>query len=561
MTYDSANPLIVQSDMTMLLEVNSPLYEQVRDAIAPFSEIIKSPEHMHTYQITPISLWNAASAGFSCEEVVRRLEMNSRYVIPSSLVAQIRELMSRYGQLYLEQHDDEFLQITAQTPLLMERFFHVEEIQRYLVRRINPLTALIKVIHRGLIKQVFIKEGYPLMDMAGYAKGADLDVAMKTHIQVRDYQAAARESFLKGGSHLGGCGVIVLPCGAGKTVIGLDVMAQMKTQTLILVTSMTAARQWKGELLDKTSLTEETIGEFSGEQKVIRPVTIATYQILTHRNAKTDEFVHFKEVNNHPWGLIIYDEVHLLPAQVFRFTASLQAVRRLGLTATLIREDGREKDVFSLIGPKRYDLAWKEVERNGWIAQALCFEVHVGIDPAVAMEYATSPKRLRFRIASENPRKYEVVRKLLSRHENESLLIIGQYIDQLEVLAQRLNLPLITGKTPQLEREQLFAQFRNGNIRAIIVSSIGNFSIDLPDASVAVQVSGRFGSRQEEAQRLGRVLRPKSKNNQAHFYTLVTEGTEEQDFALNRQLFLTEQGYDYTVIDEKDIVVENRIPS
>jgi len=553
MNYDPAKPLIVQSDLTMLLEVDSSRYDEVRDAIAPFSEIIKSPEHVHTYRMTPISLWNAASAGLSASEVMRRLLTYSRFEISASTLTQIKELMGRYGQIKMEPYDGEHLKLITSTPVLMSRFFRIDEIHFYLMEKISPTEALIKSIHRGLVKQALIKEGYPVMDLAGYTKGADLEIEFKPDVYLRPYQCRSRDSFLKGGSHLGGCGVVVLPCGAGKTIVGMAVMAEMKTHTLILVTGTTAARQWRQELLNKTSVPQENIGEFTGAVKEIKPVTIATYHILTHRHPQEDEFIHFDRINNHSWGLIIYDEVHLLPAQMFRFTASLQAIRRLGLTATLVREDNKESDVFSLIGPKSYDLAWKEVERQGWIAKGYCHEIRVDMDPAMTMAYVTSPKRQRFRTASENPAKKDVIKQLLSCHNDESVLIIGQYLSQLQQMAEALSFPLITGQTPQEEREILYAKFKSGAIKTLIVSSVANFSIDLPDASVAIQISGKFGSRQEEAQRLGRILRPKADHNVARFYTLVSAGTEEQDFALNRQLFLTEQGYSYTILHEDEL--------
>jgi DNA excision repair protein ERCC-3 len=551
MGYNPANPLTVQSDLTVLLEVQSPLYDQARQAIAPFAEILKSPEYVHTYRITPISLWNAAAAGLTLGEVISRLRRFSRFEVPDNLVVQVEDLMARYGRIRLHPLDETHLKLTTDSPLLMEQLFHLDGVSSSLASRLDPLTTQVKAEHRGLIKQALIKEGYPVMDQAGYRQGAVLTAELKESLHLRSYQRQAAEAFINGGTHLGGSGVVVLPCGAGKTVVGMAVIAALRAHTLILVTGNTAARQWRQELLDKTHIHPRDIGEFSGEQKEIRPVTIATYHILTHRSLKEGEFTHFHQVNQHPWGLVVYDEVHLLPAQMFRFTASLQAVRRLGLTATLIREDHKETEVFSLIGPKNYDMGWKEVERQGWIAEARCFEIRIPLDQETIGDYMASPKRQRFRIASENPAKTAVIRTLLAKHEGENVLIIGQYLCQLQMIADILLVPLITGQTPEDDRQRLYDQFRCGQINVMAVSSVANFAIDLPEASVAIQVSGRFGSRQEEAQRLGRILRPKKKQNQASFYTLVSASTEEQDFALNRQLFLTEQGYSYTILSSQ----------
>ncbi len=554
MQYNPENPLVVQSDMTILLEVNSPLYEEVRDAIAPFAEIIKTPEHIHSYRISPISLWNAASAGLQPDEVIYRLVTYSRFEVSQNLIVEIKELMSRYGKVKIENYDEFFLKITTEDVLLMDQFLHTDSIAVNISKRLDQNSSLIEIINRGLIKQALIKKGYPALDLAGYAFGKHQPISLQNDkFTLRPYQTMAKDAFYKGGSSLGGSGVIVLPCGAGKTIVGMAAMSAIQNQTLILTTSITAIRQWKREILDKTSLREDMVGEYSGEVKEIRPVTISTYQMLTHKNRESEDFIHFQLLNDHPWGLLIYDEVHLLPAQVFRFTASLQAIRRLGLTATLIREDGRETDVFSLIGPKCFDVPWKVIEKQGWIAEAQCCEIRIPIDDETKMQYVVSDARKKFRIASENPQKDSIIPYLLSIHKTENILIIGQYIDQVKRIAKTLNIPIITGKTANKKRDLLYEQFRQGQIKTLVVSSVGNFAIDLPDASVAIQVSGKFGSRQEEAQRLGRILRPKSNGNQARFYTLVTSETEEQEFALNRQLFLTEQGYNYNIITDKEL--------
>jgi len=555
MNYNPTNPLIIQSDMTMLLEVDSPLYEEVRDAVAPFAEIVKSPEHVHTYRITPISLWNAASSGVSPEAVRERLLQFSRYEVPHNLLVEIKDIMGRFGQVRIESHEDTLLAIVTEDPLLMEQLYHTDAIRELLAERIGPRSASFQAINRGLIKQALIKTGYPAVDAAGYAEGLPLDMSLRQSdlFTLRPYQNMARDAFYKGGSALGGNGVVVLPCGSGKTVVGMAVMDLIKAHTLILTTGITAIRQWKRELIEKMELNPEDVGEYSGEVKEIRPVTITTYQIMTHRKSRDHEFGHFKAVNDHAWGLLIYDEVHLLPAQVFRFTASLQAIRRLGLTATLVREDGREEDVFSLIGPKCYDVPWKVIEKQGFIAEAECFEIRTDIKGDARFAYVSAEQRQRFRVASENPGKNPIIQKLVAKHPHDKILIIGQYLDQLHAIALAVGAPIITGKTTQPEREALYHRFRDGALSVLVVSSVANFAIDLPDASVAIQVSGKFGSRQEEAQRLGRILRPKSDARGARFYTIVTRDTDEQDFALKRQLFLTEQGYNYTILNEDEI--------
>ncbi len=555
MNYNPQNPLIIQSDMTMLLEVDSPIYGEVRDAVAPFAEIVKSPEHVHTYRITPISLWNAASSGVSPEAVRERLLQYSRYEVPHNLLVEIKDIMGRFGQVRIESHEEAMLTIVTEDPLLMEQLYHTDAIRELLAERIGPRSASFHAINRGLIKQALIKTGYPAVDAAGYAEGLPLAVALRQSglFTLRPYQNMARDAFYKGGSALGGNGVVVLPCGAGKTVVGMAVMDLIKSHTLILTTGITAIRQWKRELIEKMEINPDDVGEYSGEVKEIRPVTITTYQIMTHRKSREHDFRHFQTVNDHAWGLLIYDEVHLLPAQVFRFTASLQAIRRLGLTATLVREDGREEDVFSLIGPKCYDVPWKVIEKQGFIAEAECIEIRTDIKGDARFAYVSAEQRQRFRVASENPGKNPVIQKLVARHKDDKVLIIGQYLDQLHTIASDVGAPIITGKTTQPEREDLYHRFRDGALSVLVVSSVANFAIDLPDASVAIQVSGKFGSRQEEAQRLGRILRTKSDGRGARFYTIVTRDTEEQDFALKRQLFLTEQGYNYIILNEDEI--------
>lgn len=554
MAYRPENPVIIQSDRTVLLEVDHPRYEESRDALARFAELEKSPEHVHTYRISPLSLWNAASSGMTVEEVVASLEAHARYDVPKNIVTEVKDVMGRYGRLKLERVEgvDGLVLSAADDPLVAE-VSHQKSVTPYLLRKIDARRFEVAPEHRGLVKQALIKVGYPVEDLAGYVDGAALPLAFREKtasgrpFQLRDYQRAAVDAFYASGSSRGGSGILVLPCGAGKTVIGIGGMVRYQMHTLIVCTNITAARQWRSEILDKTTLLPDQIGEYSGESKEIRPVTIATYQILTYRREKGEAFVHFDVFNRHEWGLILYDEVHLLPAPVFRAVAEIQAKRRLGLTATLVREDGREDDVFSLIGPKRYDAPWKDLERRGWIAKGICTEVRVALDPEKKFEYAVSEDRAKFRLAATNPKKLEVIPGILALHANESVLVIGQYLDQLDKISYQFKAPIITGKTPNKQREKLYKEFKDGLIRLLIVSKVANFAVDLPEASVAIQVSGTFGSRQEEAQRLGRVLRPKSGDNLAYFYSLVTRDTKEQDFAFNRQLFLTEEGYRYEI--------------
>jgi DNA excision repair protein ERCC-3 len=540
------NPLIVQADKSILLEVHNPKYEEARDALARFAELEKSPDHLHTYRITPLSLWNAASSGVTAESVQQDLERLSKYPIPPNLLADVRESISRYGRIKLVKGGaaDE-LELQVSDGMLGQLITHTKDVAKLLL----PGGGLRLVAeNRGEIKQALIKVGYPVVDEAGFTQGEPLDFALRDtalsgkKFDLRHYQGDSVGAFMAGG---GGNGVICLPCGAGKTVVALAAAAKLKTKTLVLATNVTAVRQWMSEALDKTTLTPEQVGEYSGDKKEVKPFTVATYQIVTRRSG--DKFPHLQLFNAANWGLIVYDEVHLLPAPVFRFTAGLQARRRLGLTATLIREDGREGDVFALIGPKRYDVPWREMERAGFIAQATCTELRLPLPEGVKMAYATTDARNRFNVAAQNPVKEGAVKVLLERHKGESILVIGQFLEQLRSLSAELKVPLITGETPQADRDALFGKFRSGEVPVLVVSKIGNFSIDLPDASVLIQISGTFGSRQEEAQRLGRVLRPKDKP--ASFYSLVTEDTVELDFAMKRQLFLTEQGYRYKIED------------
>jgi len=548
------NPLIVQSDRTLLLEVAHPAFEQVRDELSRFAELVKSPEHIHTFRVTPLSLWNASASGVSCEEMVATLERWSKYPVPQNLIQEMQDHGSRYGKLKLVQKGDR-LALEMEDRGLFWEIEHQKALQGFLAEPYPDERGI--YLHpgsRGEVKLHLIRLGHPVQDLAGYKPGDPLAFELSSELKsshkafgLRPYQKAAVDVFHAGGGPEGGAGVLVLPCGAGKTVIGIGCMASLQTHTLVLTTNGTAVKQWKQELLDKTTLTEDQIGLYTGDTKEIKPVTIATYQILTYRKSKEAPFEHFKLFEAANWGLVIHDEVHMLPAPVFRAVAELQAKRRLGLTATLVREDGKEEDVFSLIGPKRVDVPWKMLEKEGFIATAHCLEIRVPMPTDERMAYAVADQRQRFRLASENSLKLAVVDELLAGHPKDSVLIIGQYLEQLRILGERLKAPVLTGQTPEREREELFRQFRTGELRVLIVSKVANFAIDLPDASVAIQVSGTFGSRQEEAQRLGRILRPKGDRNVSYFYSLISKDSTEQEFARNRQLFLTEQGYRYLI--------------
>ena len=551
--------LIVQSDRSVLLETDGPAFEDARDCLSTFAELVKSPEHVHTYRITPLSLWNAAASGFTAAQIVDGLRRHGKYEVPQNVVADIEDNIARYGRLKLFKEQGGRLVLHSDDSLLIAELLNQKVLQPYVTGSPDGKRIFVKPAERGNVKCALIKIGYPVEDLAGYVEGAPLRLGLRTTtlsgkpFQLRKYQEESVGAFHAGGSNHGGSGVIALPCGAGKTIVGIGAIHQLQTQTLVLTTNTVALRQWKSELLDKTTLREEEVCEYSGDKKSIGPVTVATYQVLTYRKTKDSPFVHFSLFDDGNWGLIIYDEVHLLPAPVFRATAALQARRRLGLTATLVREDAREDDVFSLIGPKKYDVPWKVLEKQGWIAQAVCHEIRVRLPDEERYRYAVSPHRSKFRIASTNPVKASIAEQLLAKHKDDNVLVIGQFLDQLKVLAKRFQAPIITGRTSVRERERLYGAFRLGEVKLLIVSKVANFAIDLPDANVAIQVSGTFGSRQEEAQRLGRILRPKSDGSMAHFYSLVSRDTCDHDYGVKRQLFLTEQGYRYEILNAEDL--------
>jgi len=540
-------PLIVQSDKTLLLDIDHPLSTECRRAIAPFAELERSPEHIHTYRLTPLGLWNARAAGHDAEQVIDTLIKYSRYAVPHSILIDVAETMSRYGRLRLEADPVHGLILVTTDTAVLEEVIRARKIAPLLGARIDAETIAVLPSQRGAIKQSLLRLGWPAEDFAGYVDGQAHPIELvQKDWKIRPYQELAAEGFWHGGS-----GVVVLPCGAGKTIVGAAAMAHAKATTLILVTNTIAARQWREELLHRTTLNEDEIGEYSGAKKEIRPVTIATYQVMTKK--KNGVYAHLDLFDTHDWGLIIYDEVHLLPAPIFRFTADIQSRRRLGLTATLVREDGMEGEVFSLIGPKRYDVPWKEIESQGYIAPAECIEVRVNLTEEERLLYATAEPENRYRACATTRTKRNVVEALVEKHSGEQILVIGQYIDQLDELSETLGVPLIKGDTPIKEREILFNKFRTGEITCLVVSKVANFSIDLPDATIAIQVSGAFGSRQEEAQRLGRILRPKSDGRSAKFYSVISRDTIDQDFAQNRQRFLAEQGYSYKIIDADDV--------
>jgi DNA excision repair protein ERCC-3 len=540
-------PLIVQSDKTLLLDIDHILSTECRRAIAPFAELERAPEHIHTYRLTNLGLWNARAAGHDAELVIDTLIKYSRYAVPHSILVDVAETMSRYGRLRLEADPIHGLILVTTDTGVLEEVIRAKKIAPLLGVRIDNETIAVHPSQRGQIKQSLLRLGWPAEDFAGYVDGQAHEIALKEDgWKIREYQNLAAEGFWHGGS-----GVVVLPCGAGKTIVGAAAMALAKATTLILVTNTVAARQWRDELLKRTTLNEDEIGEYSGSKKEIRPVTIATYQVMTKK--KNGVYAHLDLFDTHDWGLIIYDEVHLLPAPIFRFTADIQSRRRLGLTATLVREDGMEGEVFSLIGPKRFDVPWKEIEAQGYIAPAECIEVRVNLTEAERLSYATAEPEERYRYCATTRTKRTVVEEIVAHHANEQILVIGQYLDQLDDLSETLGVPVIKGDTPQKERVQLFAAFRTGEITCLVVSKVANFSVDLPEATIAIQVSGAFGSRQEEAQRLGRILRPKSDGRSAKFYSVVSRDTIDQDFAQNRQRFLAEQGYSYRIIDADDV--------
>jgi DNA excision repair protein ERCC-3 len=548
-SYD--RPLIIQSDKTLLLEVHSPSFNEARNDIIAFAELVKSPEHIHTFSVTPISLWNAASAGVDAQEIIRRLLVWSKYDLPETVSFYIDDIISRFGAIELHPVEDDTDQfyLEVKDPKITQEILHRAPLMEMLTPRRDGY--YLHAYDRGNVKLQLIKLGYPVDDRIPLHVGDPMPFSLReTSVSgypfvIRDYQIEAKDAVLGDLGPGTGYGTIVLPCGSGKTVVGISVMQALQTHTLILTTNVAAVHQWINELIDKTSLTRDDIGEYSGDKKIIRPVTVCTYQILTWRKDKNSDFLHFSIFKDYNWGLVIYDEVHTLPAPVFKVTAEIQSMYRVGLTATLVREDNREDEVFSLVGPKRYDIPWRELEQKGWIAEAHCYEIRIPLDESLDLDYAIGSKRDKFRISSENPLKKPVIKQLMLNHPDDYILIIGQYLTQLKELAKELDLPLITGSTPNKRRDELFTAFRDGKQKILVVSKVANFAIDLPDASVAIQISGTFGSRQEEAQRLGRILRPKEQGS--YFYSLVTRYTVEEEFASNRQKFLTEQGYKYHI--------------
>ena len=565
------NPLIVQGDRSLLLDVHAPLAEECRNALIPFAELEKSPEHLHTYRLTPLSLWNAASAGFSADDAAAVLQKYARYDVPQSVIAWIKETASRFGKITLlagpdievpvkegsaEKIIEHYLYLKADSLPVYKEIFANHSVKKLLTASSDSNAPehsfLIHLTDRGTIKQLLLQAGWPVKDQVALTDGEPLDVSLRQTtaagqpLQIREYQTGAARALVGDKGPGTGFGTIVLPCGAGKTIVGMTIMDMLKTSTLIITTNISAVHQWIDELLDKTNLTRDKIAEYSGESKTIKQVTVATYQVLTWRPDKEGPYPHFSIFHERPWGLIIYDEVHMLPAPVFRVVADLQAVRRVGLTATLVREDGCEGYVFSLVGPKRYDVPWKELERDRWIATAECVEVRIDLPAYQEIDYAVAGTREKHKIASMNPKKLPVVSQIIKKFPDDKILVIGQYLQQLDEIVKELGCPIITGKTPTVERDRIYNDFREGRIRVLVVSKVANFAIDLPDASLAIQVSGTFGSRQEEAQRLGRILRPKERKSR--FFTLITRNTVEEEFGSNRQKFLAEQGYEYKIV-------------
>lgn len=582
-TMNFENPLIVQGDRSLLLDVHAPLAEECRNALIPFAELEKSPEHLHTYKLSPLSLWNAASAGFTAENAIEVLQKFARYDVPQSIVMWIKEISSRFGKIKLiagpdievpvkedsaEKITEHFLYLVADSLPVYKEIAANRTVKKLLTETLEgdkeapEHSFLLKLTDRGTIKQLLLQAGWPVDDKVALSDGEPLDVSLRETtsqgkpLNIREYQKNSAKALIGDKGPGTGFGTIVLPCGAGKTIVGMTIMDMLKTSTLIITTNISAVHQWIDELLDKTNLTADQIAEYSGENKEIKQVTVATYQVLTWRPDKEGPYPHFSIFHERPWGLIIYDEVHMLPAPVFRVVAELQAVRRVGLTATLVREDGCEGYVFSLVGPKRYDVPWKELERDHWIASAECIEVRVDLPVSQEINYAVATAREKHKIASMNPDKIPIVKEIIEKCPDDKILVIGQYLDQLDQITKMLGCPIITGKTPNTERDKIYADFRQGKIRVLVVSKVANFAIDLPDASLAIQVSGTFGSRQEEAQRLGRILRPKEQKSR--FFTLITRNTVEEEFGSNRQKFLAEQGYEYKIVRyDGELDIEN----
>ncbi len=553
---DKNAPLIVQGDGTILLDVSTKHFEEIRNFMLVFAELVKSPEYIHTYRITLVSLWNAASLNYTAEKIINFLKKYTSYEIPKNIVKQIETSIEKYGRIKIIKEDDKYYLISEDKNIIDE-ILHYKLMVKYIKAEINPNKLEIDATYRGHIKLALINIGYPVQDLAGYKTGEEYHFNMRKvmassgdDFSLRDYQKNSVEAFYADGKPEGGAGVIALPCGTGKTVVGIAAMHKIQTKTLIIVTGVTACRQWRDEILDKTDIPPEDIGEYNGLNKEIKPITIATYKILTYRKNKESPFIHFELFFQHNWGLIIYDEVHLLPAPIIKLTSEIQSMRRLGLTATLVREDGLEKDVFCLIGPKKFDIPWRELEEKKFIAEAYCYDIRIPLDDSHRADYVVSSDKVKFRIASENVFKYTIVKKIIEKLEGKNILIIGQYLDQLNEMKKLTGYTIITGKTPQSERDIIYKKFKTGEIKILIVSKVANLAVDLPDANVLIQISGTFGSRQEEAQRLGRVLRPKKGENKSYFFSIITTDTKEEDFAHKRQLFLTEQGYHYELLDK-----------
>lgn len=549
-------PLIVQGDGTILLDVSARDFEEIRNFMLVFAELLKSPEYIHTYRITLVSLWNAASLNYTSQSIINFLKKYTSYEIPKNIIKQIETSIEKYGKVKIIKENEKYYLISEDKDIIDE-VIHYKAVMKYIKKEVDYNKIEIDPIYRGHIKLALINIGYPVQDLAGYKEGEEYHFNLREKLALsgedfilRDYQKNSADAFYANGKPEGGAGVIALPCGTGKTIVGLDIMHRIQNKTLIIVTGVTACRQWREEILDKTDIPPEDIGEYNGLNKEIKPITIATYKILTYRKNKESPFVHFEIFFRKNWGLVIYDEVHLLPAPIIKLTSEIQSMRRLGLTATLIREDGLEKDVFCLIGPKKFDMPWRELEEKKFIAEAYCYDIRIPLNEKHREDYIISSDKIKFRIASENVSKYDMVKKIIEKLKGKNILIIGQYLSQLDEMKKRTGYTIITGKTPQSERDIIYKKFKSGEIKILIVSKVANLAVDLPDANVLIQISGTFGSRQEEAQRLGRVLRPKKGKNKSYFFSIITNDTKEEDFSHKRQLFLTEQGYHYELLDK-----------
>ncbi|MDG5788317.1 DEAD/DEAH box helicase family protein [Evansella sp. AB-P1] len=546
MTSVKEMPLLIQNNGVIFFRSTHPEAKIVQPFLSEFAQLKKTPSSLHMYELSPFSFWYAREQGISLNEIKEFLETFSGIRLPDRFSIQLEEWEGKNGKFQLINHKEFGPCLTSSQEGLMKELFQKDRKNYSIYKNGDREYTPISLAERGLIKQQLMDKGYSVIDCLGYETGKSLSISLQRNVSLRPYQKEAVSSFIQQKGVNEGNGFIILPCGSGKTVVGLGVLEQIKEETLILVPNDTSLQQWYEELLEKTTLNKSQVGRYTREKKEVKEVTITTYQMLTYQGNSDSKFPHFSLFHKRSWGLVIYDEVHLLPAPLFRLTSKLQGKRRLGLTATFVREDGKEGDIYSLIGPKRYEVGISLLEQNNWIARPICKEIKTPFNEKQWAHFLSLSKRERFRYASENKGKINVVDKLLHDHKGDSIIIIGQYLDQLNIIANTFSLPLLTGKTSKKERQEMYTQFKEGKQKVLVLSKIANMAVDLPDANVAIQVSGTYGSRQEEAQRIGRLLRPKKNNESVYFYTIVTPMTKEEEVASHRQLFMVEQGYSYS---------------